>query len=125
MIGLSRAMDLILTGREVNAKEAFEIGLANRLIDKNNNVLSESIKLAKQLCLFPQKCMKNDRINAYRGMELNYLQGLKNEFNNGTHPNILLESVNGAKQFKQGKGKHGSFDAKNNINDSKNIKSSL
>ncbi|KAF0982234.1 hypothetical protein FDP41_011639 [Naegleria fowleri] len=65
LLGLSRAMDLILTGREIDGCEAYNIGLANRLVSENDNVLEEATKLAKQLCTFPQLCMRHDKLSAY------------------------------------------------------------
>ena len=63
LIGHSRAMDLILTGRPVEAQEAYEIGLANRLAPKGE-ALSVALELAAQLSAFPQNCMRNDRASA-------------------------------------------------------------
>ena len=57
LIGLSRAMDLILTGREVSATEAYDMGLANRVVPKNNARV-EAEKLAASLLLFPQNTLR-------------------------------------------------------------------
>src|SRR5207248_3958427 len=64
LIGLSRALDLILTGRTVNAEEAFHIGLINRLVP-DGQCLSEAIQLAKDILRFPYECMNTDRLSAH------------------------------------------------------------
>lgn len=112
LIGLSRALDLILTGRPVSANEALDIGLANRVVPKGN-VLEEATKLAKELMQFPQQCMLADRESAYNvTFEADSIESaLKFEFQNGIKV-IREESVQGAKQFVSGKGKHGKFESK-------------
>lgn len=67
LIGLSRAMDLILTGRAMKGKEAFEIGLANRLVP-DGTALSAAVQLAVEISKFPQECMNRDRMSAYYAM---------------------------------------------------------
>ena len=112
LIGLSRALDLILTGRPVSANEAFDIGLANRVVPKGK-ALEAATKLAKELMQFPQQCMLADRESAYNvTFEADSVESaLTFEFENGIKV-IRKESVHGAKQFVSGKGKHGSFESK-------------
>lgn len=64
LIGLSRALDIMLTGRPVSAKEALEIGLANRVV-KCGTALDQAIQLAREISKFPQLCLLKDRENAY------------------------------------------------------------
>ena len=64
LIGLSRALDLILTGRAVKGKEAFTIGLAKRLVP-DGSALSSAIQLAVEISKFPQECMNRDRLSAF------------------------------------------------------------
>ncbi|CAE7346850.1 echA8 [Symbiodinium pilosum] len=82
LIGHSRALDLILTGREVNAREALEMGLANRVVRKGT-ALSEALELAKQIGSMPQTCMRNDRMSSYEQWDLSLLDALQREYTHG------------------------------------------
>ncbi len=108
LIGLSRAMDLILTGRAVESLEAYNIGLANRLVPTGQALIAAK-KLAKQLQAFPQNCLRSDRKSAYEQHNLDLSAALANEFNHGLATIASLESQQGAKQFTQGMGHHGQF----------------
>jgi enoyl-CoA hydratase len=106
LIGHSRAMDLILTGREVRAQEAFEIGLANRLVPAGQ-ALSAAIELARQVASFPQTCMRNDRLSAIEQWGMEEDAALRNEFRHGTLTLTSGESLAGASDFAKGAGRHG------------------
>ncbi len=106
LIGLSRALDLILTGRPVLADEAFNIGLANRLVP-DGQALKEALELAKVLSTFPQHCMRNDRRSAYEQFGLSLDEALKNEFAWGEKTIQSGETFGGAAQFAQGAGRGG------------------
>ncbi|MEM7302142.1 MAG: crotonase/enoyl-CoA hydratase family protein [Pseudomonadota bacterium] len=109
LIGQSRAMDLILTGRPVKAQEAFEIGLANRLCEPGST-LDASIELANGLTKFPQRCMRNDRLSMLDQWSLPLDGALRRETGLGLETVASGETVDGAKRFSGGEGRHGAFD---------------
>ncbi|TFG06453.1 MAG: crotonase/enoyl-CoA hydratase family protein [Promethearchaeota archaeon] len=108
LIGLSRALEMILTGRAVSAQEAFNWGLANHLVDVGKS-REEAENLATIIAEFPQTCMRNDRISAYQqfGMELS--EAMDNEFEWGLKTLSKGEYLTGSEAFKSGKGRHGEF----------------
>ncbi len=108
LIGLSRALDMILTGRPISAQEAYEWGLANRVVE-NGQSRYEAEKLAKELARFPQICMRNDRLSAYEQFGLDIPEAMKNEFEYGLKTLEKGEFLEGSKEFMKGKGKHGKF----------------
>jgi enoyl-CoA hydratase len=109
LIGMSRAMDLILTGRPIDSNEAFQMGLANRIVP-NGTALEEAKKLAISLTRFPQNCMRSDRMSAYQQWDLSLADALKNEFRLGKKVIDSNETYNGAARFSSGKGRHGDFE---------------
>lgn len=108
LIGFSRAMDLILTGRPVDAEEALQIGLANRIVAEGN-ALQAAQELANQLCAFPQRCVRNDRLSAYEQWNLPLSDALANEFRRGMETINSKETLKGARRFASGRGRHGNF----------------
>jgi enoyl-CoA hydratase len=79
LIGLSRALDLILTGRPVGAEEALSMGLVNRVVAPGT-VLQGAQELARQLARFPQLCLRNDRLCAYEQFDLSWEEAMGKEF---------------------------------------------
>jgi enoyl-CoA hydratase len=108
LIGLSRAMDMILTGRAVNADEALSWGLANRVVPDGQS-REEAEKLAREIAKFPQTCMRNDRISSYQQFGMDLVGAMNNEFELGLKTIASGEHLEGSKAFSRGKGKHGSF----------------
>ncbi len=109
LIGHSRAMDLILTGRPVSGEEAYQIGLANRLAEPGK-ALEVALELAEELTRFPQRCLRSDRRSAYEQWGLSFEEALRNEFRLGMATIESGETRAGASRFAAGKGRHGSFE---------------
>lgn len=108
MLGHSHALDMILTGRGVSGAEARLMGLANRLVEKGE-ALSEAKKLARQLCQFPQLCMRSDRLSSYQQWDLNLDNAIQNETQLGLEVIKSGETREGAQRFANGEGRHGQF----------------
>jgi enoyl-CoA hydratase len=107
LIGTSRAMDMILTGRAVNATEAERIGLVNRVVPTGTS-LAAAQDLAATLARFPQTCLREDRLSLMEQEGLGEADALANELAHGRRS--LLEVQDGLKRFRSGAGRHGSFD---------------
>ncbi|MFZ5723650.1 MAG: crotonase/enoyl-CoA hydratase family protein [Pseudomonadota bacterium] len=107
-IGMSRALDMILTGRPVDAREALQFGLANRVVAKGA-ALAAAEQLALQIAAFPQACMRGDRRSAYEQWNLNEDAALANEFNHGLQALQSGETLAGASKFTGGAGRGGKF----------------
>jgi enoyl-CoA hydratase len=109
LIGMSHALDMILTGRPVGADEARIMGLANRVVPKGKS-REEAETLAAQLARFPQVTLRHDRLSAYEQWNLPLDQAILNEFRHGQAARESGVLSAGAKRFAQGAGRHGSFD---------------
>ncbi len=105
LIGESRAMDLILTGRAVGAAEALDIGLANRVVPKGSS-LAEAVRLAAEIARFPQTCLRNDRLSLIEQAGLDEPTAMRNEFRHGLQ-SLTADTVAGARRFAAGAGRHG------------------
>ncbi|MHB8873363.1 MAG: crotonase/enoyl-CoA hydratase family protein [Myxococcaceae bacterium] len=108
LIGHSRALDMILTGRGVSGEEALAFGLANRLVEKGQ-ALAAALELAKTIAAFPQQCLRSDRLGSYEQWSLGPAEALRNEFFRGMQVIGSGETVQGATRFAGGAGRHGSF----------------
>jgi len=108
VVGMGRALDLILTGRAVAAEEALSIGLANRVVDDGQS-LAAAQTLAAQIAAFPQACLRADRASAFAQWDLPLDEALRRE-GAGGYPVIAAESLAGAARFAAGAGRHGAFE---------------
>lgn len=108
LIGMSNAMDMILTGRPVDAAEAKAMHLANRVVPAGQ-ALAAAEELALQIAAFPQTCMRGDRKSAYEQWGLDEMAAISNEFEHGMRTLQSGETVAGASRFTQGTGRHGKF----------------
>ena len=105
LIGMGRALDLILTGRAVDADEALAMGLANRVV-ANGEALAAAQALARQIAAFPQRCLRADRASAFGQWDLPMAEALRRE-GAGGYPVVDVESRAGAARFAAGAGRHG------------------
>ncbi|RMG88433.1 MAG: crotonase/enoyl-CoA hydratase family protein [Chloroflexi bacterium] len=108
IVGLGRALEMILTGRAVPAQEALSWGLVNEVTPQGQH-LARAIELAQQLAQFPQICMRNDRMAVYEGLGRNLEEGLIMERDLGANTLASGETFSGARRFAEGEGRSGRF----------------
>lgn len=108
LIGQSRAMDMILTGRPVGADEALSFGLANRVCE-DGDALSTALELADQIAAFPQVCLRHDRQSTLSQWSLTEADALLAETRLGLNTLDSGETVAGATRFSDGQGRGGAF----------------
>lgn len=108
LIGQSRALDLVLTGRAVDGSEALSIGLVNRLCDPGE-ALDTALKLARTIARFPQGCLRSDRASLLRQWGLDEMDAMAVEVEHGLEVIASGETVEGAERFAAGAGRSGSF----------------
>ncbi|MEM6464174.1 MAG: crotonase/enoyl-CoA hydratase family protein [Pseudomonadota bacterium] len=108
IVGHGRAMDMILTGRPVEASEALGMGLANRLV-ADGKATEEAIALARDIARYPQICLRTDRMTAHRQWSMDLPDALKLEGAEGEKP-LLEEAEQGASRFAAGRGRAGDFE---------------
>ena len=109
LIGLSRALDLVLTGRPVGATEALAMGLANRVVPSGSS-RDAAEALAQEIARFPQACLRGDRLSTYEQGDLDLPQAMANELRHGLESLRSREAVEGARRFAAGAGRHGAFE---------------
>ncbi len=108
LIGMSHALDMILTGRPVDAEEAHSMGFANRLVESGKS-REEAEKIASRIADFPQTCLRNDRRTLYEVFDLDIDEALKTEFQRSKKVFESGEPEEGARKFSEGEGRHGAF----------------
>jgi enoyl-CoA hydratase len=100
LIGLSRALDLILTGRPVGAREALELGLVNRVVP-SGTCRKAAQELARELARHPQTCLREDRLATYENLELPFAEAMANELEHGLR-SLAADAEAGARRFAGG-----------------------
>ena len=106
LVGHSRALDIIMTGRDVPAEEALRIGLADRVVP-DGRALPAAIGIAEQLAELPQACLRSDRLSAYEQWGMEMPAALRNEYRHGLATVQSGETQAGASRFSAGAGRHG------------------
>ncbi|GAB3301095.1 crotonase/enoyl-CoA hydratase family protein [Geodermatophilus aquaeductus] len=105
IVGAGRAMDLVLTGRSVDADEALRIGLVTQVVPAGQ-ALATAQELARRLAAFPQTCMREDRASLLEQEGLDEAAALANEFRHGL-TSLAVDALPGAARFAAGEGRHG------------------
>jgi enoyl-CoA hydratase len=108
LIGHSRALDMMLTGRAVGAEEALTFGLANRVVP-DGTARAAAEQLAAQIAAFPQTCLRHDRLSSYEQWGLPLPEALNNECGHGQVSLASGDAEAGAGRFREGEGRHGRF----------------
>jgi len=107
-VGMGRALDMILTGRPVDASEAKQMGLADRVV-ASGSARAEAEALAREIARFPQICLRSDRMSAYEQWDRPPADALENELRRGLEVIESGETRAGATRFARGAGRGGNF----------------
>jgi len=108
IVGLGRALEMILTGKPVTALEALAMGLVNEIVPRGRS-LARAVELAQAIAAFPQAALRNDRQAVYDGLGRSLADGLRIEARLGARTLASGEPAAGAQAFRKGKGRGGSF----------------
>ena len=106
IVGLGRALDLVLTGRPVTAQEAWSMGLVSRVVPEGQ-ALRSALELGRALAALPQTCLRNDRLSVLESLDLEAQQAMENEVRRGLQTLSSGETAAGAASFRSGEGRHG------------------
>jgi enoyl-CoA hydratase len=109
IIGVGRALDMILAGRLISAEEAYQWGLVNYLVDEGR-ALDKAIEIAELISKYPQNTLRNDRLALYEGLGRSLNDGLAIEMKLGLESIKSCEIYDGVKRFLQGMGRHGKIE---------------
>ena len=107
LVGMGKALEIIMTGRKVPAEEAYRIGLCERVVP-HGKAREAAETMAQEIARFPQECMRSDRLSAYRAWGRPVREGLESEWATSAHI-VKAEGIRGATRFADGKGRHGDF----------------
>jgi enoyl-CoA hydratase len=108
LVGMGRAMEIIMTGRKVTAEESARIGLCETVVP-HGQARQAAEAMAQEIARFPQACMRSDRLSAYRAWGKSVREGLESEWATSA-PIVKAEGIAGAERFAKGKGRHGDFE---------------
>ena len=107
IVGLGRALDLMLTGRAIDAVEAERIGLVNRVVP-DGTALDAAVAIGQEIASFPWECVIADRTSLFEGLGVPLEEGIYREAERGKE--VLGEAARGASRFAGGSGRHGELD---------------
>jgi enoyl-CoA hydratase len=108
LVGMGKALEIIMTGRKVTAEESYRIGLCEKVVP-HGKAREAAEAMAQEISRFPQECMRADRLSAYRAWGKPVREGLESEW--ATSAGIVkAEGIRGATRFAEGKGRHGDFE---------------
>jgi enoyl-CoA hydratase len=106
IVGLGRALDLVLTGRPVTAQEAWSMGLVSRVVPEGQ-ALRSALELGRALTALPQTCLRNDRLSVLESLDLEAQEAMENEVRRGLQTLSSGETAAGAASFHSGEGRQG------------------
>jgi enoyl-CoA hydratase len=107
LVGMGKAMEIILTGRKVTAEESYRIGLCEKVVP-HGRAREAAEGIAQEIARFPQECVRADRLSAYRAWGKPVREGLESEWATSA-PIVKAEGMRGAERFASGMGRHGDF----------------
>ena len=107
LVGMGKALEIIMTGRKVTAEESYRIGLCEKVVP-HGKAREAAEAMAQEIARFPQECMRSDRLSAYRAWGKSVREGLESEWLTSAGI-VKAEGIRGATRFSEGKGRHGDF----------------